>query len=234
MQHPMVRTFITVALTLITIRSSFTAQHAHHATSGMKDALLTVLRSRDTQHDDFRIVADKLAYLLAAEVAQKLDTISVAIETPLMRTYGTLLAHDIVLVPIVRSGLALLHSFTQIFEGSRVGFVVVQRDEKTALPQLFYSKMPPLHAETRVVILEPMIATGGSVCSALHILRDMGVEMHRVIVASVICASEGLQAVRSQFPEVTLVYAAEDPELNDKKFIVPGLGDFGDRYFGTE
>lgn len=218
------------ALNFIVFQANSTAQQAH----GMEEALVTILRDRDTDHDDFQKAANKLAYLLGAKVAQLLDTVEVHIETPLGPTTGKLLKHDIVLVPIVRSGLALLHSFMRMFEGSRVGFVVVQRDEETALPRLFYAKMPTLSKEARIIILEPMIATGGSVCSALKILQDMGVAMHRVIVVSVICATEGLAAVRKQFPDVTLIYAAEDPELNDQKWILPGLGDFGNRYFGTE
>ena len=200
---------------------------------GMKEALLTVLRDKDTDHTSFRAAADKLAYILAADAAEHLETVAIPIETPLARTTGTLLVYDVVLVPIVRSGLALLHSFMKMFETSRVGFVVLQRDENTALPHLFYAKMPDLNDNTRIIILEPMIATGGSVLSALKIITDMGIPNERIIVVSVVCASEGLKRVNEMFPGVTYIYAAEDPKLNARKFIVPGLGDFGDRYFGT-
>jgi uracil phosphoribosyltransferase len=219
-------------LFLVTFNTTFSVFQNPHW--GMKEALLTILRDKETDHSSFRVAADKLAYILASEAAQHLETVSIPIETPTAtRTMGTLLMYDVVLVPIVRSGLALLHSFMRMFEGSRVGFVVLQRDEKTALPHLFYSKMPELNPSTRIVILEPMIATGGSVLEALKIMSDMGIPNERIMVVSVICASEGLQRVKSEFPGVTLIYAAEDPQLNSKKFIVPGLGDFGDRYFGT-
>lgn len=200
---------------------------------GMQDALLTLLRDRDTEYDLFRITANKLSYLLAAQAAEKLETISVAIETPLAQTTGTFLAHDIVLVPIVRSGLALLPSFMEMFESSRVGFVVLQRDEETALPQLFYAKFPEFTENTRIIILEPMIATGGSVASALKIINDKGIPNEHIIVVSVVVSSEGLKNIQDSFPGVTLIYADEDPHLNARKYIVPGLGDFGDRYFGT-
>lgn len=222
-----------VAIVLITISCYCTTLPYKKAHSGMLDALLTILRDHNSNYDDFRIAANKLAYLLAAQAAEKLETISVAIETPLARTTGTLLAHEIVLVPIVRSGLALLPSFMEMFEASKVGFVVLQRDEETALPQLFYAKFPEFNANTRIIILEPMIATGGSVAAALQILNKRGIPNEHIIVVSVVVSSEGLKNVKAEFPGVTLIYAAEDPELNSKKYIVPGLGDFGDRYFGT-
>lgn len=223
---------VATALLILSLCCSMPSQtKAHH--SGMLDALLTILRDRNTNYDDFRIAANKLAYLLAAQAAEKLETISVALETPLSRTTGTLLAHDIVLVPIVRSGLALLPSFMEMFEASKVGFVVLQRDEETALPQLFYAKFPEFTENTRIIILEPMIATGGSVTAALKILNNRGIPNEHIIVVSVVVSTEGLKNVKGDFPGVTLIYAAEDPYLNTKKYIVPGLGDFGDRYFGT-
>lgn len=224
--------YTTFFLTITFIFSPlFTKQEKLH--SGMKEALLTILRDKETDHTGFRPAADKLSYLLAAEVAEHLETVSIPIETPLARMHGTLLMYDIVLVPIMRSGLALLHSFMRMFETSRVGFIVVQRDEATALPHLFYAKMPQLNENTQIIILEPMVATGGSVIEALKIITDMGIPNNRIIIVSIICASEGVKRVQELFPGVTHIYAAQDPELNTRKYIVPGLGDFGDRYFGT-
>ena len=225
------RIIATVLIALTCYCPAHAHKKAHHR--GMLDALLTILRDRNTTYDDFRIASNKLAYLLAAQAAEKLETVSVALETPLARTTGTLLAHEIVLVPIVRSGLALLPSFMEMFEASKVGFVVLQRDEETALPQLFYAKFPEFNNSTRIIILEPMVATGGSVTAALKILNERGIPNKHIIVVSVVVSSEGLKTVKEEFPGVTIIYAAEDPHLNMKKYIVPGLGDFGDRYFGT-
>lgn len=224
----------TIILTIsILFSQSLFSTNRKNRHEGLKEALLTILRDKETDHSSFRTAADKLSYLLTADVAEHLETVSIPIETPLARMQGTLLMYDIVLVPIMRSGLALLHSFMRMFETSRVGFIVVQRDEKTALPHLFYSKMPELNNNTQIIILEPMVATGGSVLEALKIITDMGVPNDRIIIVSIVCATEGLRRVQEEFPGVTHIYAAEDPQLNARKYIVPGLGDFGDRYFGT-
>lgn len=199
----------------------------------MKGHYLTKLRSKQTDMRSFREAAAALSLLIAAEVATRCKTAPLAVDTPLAIAQGESLAERVVLVAILRAGIAILPPFMQIFPESPVGFLGIQRDEKTALPQLYYENLPPLAAKDRVLLLDPMIATGGSACLALQRLVNRGSQPSQCILASVLATSKGLQSVQKAFPQVQTFVVAVDEELNAKQFIVPGLGDFGDRYFGT-
>jgi uracil phosphoribosyltransferase len=200
----------------------------------MKDVLLSILRDKDISRATYRDVSHKLGCILAAEVAAHLDRESFEVATPLSKGEGFRFKNDIVLIPILRSGIVLLEPFMSFFPGSKVGFVGLRRDEKTAIPMLYYQNLPVIAPENDVLVLDPMIATGGSGSEAVKILIKAGIKEEKIIFVGVIAAPEGIEKLKSLFPKMTIVGPVVDEKLNDKKFIVPGLGDFGDRYFGTE
>ena len=196
--------------------------------------LLTILRNKKTTIERFRQISEKLGFVLANEVSKLLDKKKITIETPLAPTEGCKFENNIILVPILRSGIVLLNPFLKFFEQAKVGFVGLQRDEKTAIAELYYYKVPSISAQDDVILLDPMIATGGSAIDALKILKERGAKEEKIIFAAVIAATEGLERIKKTFPKIKIIIPEVDKELNDKKFIVPGLGDFGDRFFGTE
>ncbi|MCK4265216.1 uracil phosphoribosyltransferase [Candidatus Babeliales bacterium] len=200
----------------------------------MKDILLTILRNKDTARAEFRTAAYKLGSILAAETSQFLQKDSFSLKTPVDTANGVKLKNDCILVPILRSGILLMEPFMNYYQGAGVGFVGLRRDEETADPKLYYSNIPKVGSEDNVLVLDPMIATGGSGEAALKILLDTGIKEEKIVFVAVIAAQEGVDRIQKAFPKIKIYVAQIDPELNDKKFIVPGLGDFGDRYFGTE
>lgn len=199
----------------------------------MKSTLLTLLRDKNTTTESFRRVADHLGSLLSFEVAELLEKVENTIETPLTKTKGYQLKHNIILVPILRAGISMLSPFMKLFPACKVGFVGIKRDEKTALPSLYYENIPEIHLNDAVIILDPMIATGGSGGVVVELLKKRGVEERNLIYAGMLAAPEGIQALESLAPKMRVVCVEIDECLNDQKFIMPGLGDFGDRYFGT-
>ena len=189
------------------------------------------LRDHTTGVADFRRYARLLTQLLCFEATRDLALEHAEIETPLERTPARRLADRVVLVPVLRSGLAMLETVGSLFPDARVGFVGLERDEETAVARGYYRKLPGQLGDSRVMILEPMLATGGSACATLQLLTDAGARDLRLI--SVVAAPEGVAEVQRRFPTAGIFVAAVDRALNERKFILPGLGDFGDRYFGT-
>jgi uracil phosphoribosyltransferase len=200
----------------------------------MKEALMTRLRNRETGTEEFRLVVDKLGAILAAEVAAFLPRTPVHIQTPVGETDGCLLSTEIVLVPILRSGFALLNPFLRFYPSSQVGMIGVRRDEKTAWPSIYYINVPKITSASHVIVLEPMIATGRSLLASLDCLIANGAEEEKIVLVSLLAAPEGIMHLRKHAPKLNLLIVQQDLNLNENMFIVPGLGDFGDRYFGTE
>ena len=200
----------------------------------MKEYFLTLLRDRKTGTAEFREAGRNLCSLIACEIASQVPLVHRAVETPLGSASGARPADRIILVPILRSGLALLSPFLTLFPEAAVGFLGIRRDEETALPSLYYENIPPLGATDRIHLLDPMLGTAGSATLALEKLRDRGAEMGRITLVAIIGSKEGVAVLRKKFPEVKLSIVAIDEALDGKKYIVPGLGDFGDRFFGTE
>ncbi|OJU80032.1 MAG: uracil phosphoribosyltransferase [Chlamydia sp. 32-24] len=198
----------------------------------MKDILISTLRDKNTSLLEFREAANRLTLLLAAEAVELMPKTKITLETPLAKTEGFKLASDPVLLPILRSGLALLPSFITYFPFATIGFIGTVRDEKTANPKLYYKNLPPLEQHP-IIILEPMIATGGTVLLVIDLLKQQNADLKKLFIVSFIGSKEGVNLLKDKFPETNLIIAQVDPSLNDKKFIIPGLGDFGDRYFGT-
>lgn len=196
--------------------------------------LMTQLRDSTTEPKLFREISDKIGQLLVNKVVECLPIRSVEIETPVTESKGIVLANRVELVSIMRSGDALLDTFLKHFADAHVSKILIQRDEETAEPHFKYMKLSPTIASGRAVIItEPMIATGGSLDTAITLLKSQGVEEENIIVASICAAPEGLARLSAKYPQIQVVMTVMDEKLNEKKYIVPGLGDFGDRYFGT-
>ncbi len=193
-------------------------------------ALLSALRDRSTPPPLFRLLAKRLALVCCLEATRTLPTAPVAVETPLTTTGGVRLATPVVAVPILRAGLGMLEAVTELLPEVTVGYVGLERDHATFEPSFYYSKLPPLAGRT-VLLLDPMLATGGSAAAACTALAKAGAES--ITLLSVVAAPEGIRHLEETHPELNIVTAAVDEGLDDHAYIVPGLGDFGDRLFGT-
>lgn len=192
--------------------------------------LLTILRDRETEPPEFRQIAERLGYLLVAEALSDMAMDDVDIETPLERTTGTKLHRPVVAVAVLRAGLGLLHSVLTLVPDAAIGFAGVQRNEETAKPMEYYTKFPTLDS-ARVLILEPMLATGGSLSWAIDKVKENGAR--DIVACCVVVAPEGVEAIQTAHPDVRVVAAARDRQLDPNFYIAPGLGDMGDRLFGT-
>lgn len=194
---------------------------------------LTLLRDRKTPVMLFRDLVSELGLILAVEATRSLPTEPVAVETPLERTEGKRISsHDPVLVPVLRAGLGLLDAFLQVLPTAKVGHLGLYRDHDSLVPVPYYRNFPPLLSHRPVFILDPMLATGGSASEAVRQLKEAGAT-HLTLV-SVLAAPEGLQRLEADHPDLTVVVGAVDRQLNEKGYILPGLGDAGDRIFGTK
>lgn len=201
-------------------------------TSAITQDALGYLRDKNTDIRLFRYYADRIAFSLMHFALTERDLVAKNIETPVGSTDTQKLQGKFVFVTILRAGLAMLPAALQIIPTAPVGFLGLKRDEVTAIAKEYYRNLPEIDNETTVILADPMLATGGSM---LHTLEQIGAYSPKEIrVVTVICAPEGIVKVHEKFPTITIVTAAVDEKLNDKKYILPGLGDFGDRYFGTE
>ncbi|MDE2026443.1 MAG: uracil phosphoribosyltransferase [Patescibacteria group bacterium] len=196
----------------------------------VKDAL-TYLRNCKTDTKTFRFYAETISYELLSAALRIGDMRQMSITTPLAQMQGKVLDTHFVFITIFRAGLAMLPAALRVFPGSGIGFVGLKRDELTAIANEYYVHLPNITSQTTVLLADPMLATGGSMLSAIEKISKYQPKEIRIV--SVICAPEGIKAVHKKFPDVKIFTAAVDNYLNDKKYIVPGLGDFGDRYFAT-
>ena len=192
---------------------------------------ITRLRDQSTPPAEFRQLVNRLASLLAYEATKDLLAVPVMVQTPLAKTEGRQLAQRIGLIPILRAGLGMIDPVLELIPAAEVWHLGLYRDEETAKPIKYYSKLPPERPVDVALILDPMLATGGSAVDALTTLRDWGVP--HVKLVSLIASEEGVKRVNFEFPSAQIYVCQIDPILNDRKFIVPGLGDAGDRIFNT-
>ena len=192
---------------------------------------LSVLRDRATPHGAFRQALFEAAAIMAVEVARELPVKEVEIETPLEPTTGLRLQEEVTVVPVLRAGLGMVEGFLRLLPDARVGHLGIYRDEEEHVPVHYYERLPPGLPEARVYVLDPMLATGGSAVEALHQLKRAGAR-HLELVC-LVAAPEGLAAVEAEHPEVPVWTAAIDRALDENAYIRPGLGDAGDRVFGT-
>ncbi len=196
----------------------------------LADHLLTQLRDETTEPATFRTLAYRVGLLLALEATRDLATQDYIVNTPLETHTGRALAKPLAVIPILRAGLGMVQPFTDLFPDVSVGYVGLERDHTTAVARSYYQKLPPL-AGKRVIVVDPMLATGGSAVQALDALHAAGAT--EVSLVCIVAAPEGVKAVAAAYPHVSLFTAALDRELNEKRYILPGLGDFGDRLYGT-
>lgn len=192
---------------------------------------LAKLRDKATSPKKFRELTREISILLAYEATQDLALESIAIETPMGRTTGSVLQEQIGLVPILRAGLGMVEGVWEMMPGSEVWHIGLFRDERTLQPVQYYNKLPVAPTVQLCLVLDPMLATGGSAVATIDILKKWGAP--RIKYVGIIAASEGVAALRSAHPDVDIYVAAIDEKLNDIGYIVPGLGDAGDRQFGT-
>lgn len=197
-----------------------------HALSGH---LLAQLRDQATPPPVFRTLAKRLALTLALEAIRDLPTTEIPVQTPLEQTTGRLLG-DLVAVPILRAGLGMLEAVTDLFPEVAVGYIGLERDEASLQPQSYYRKLPDVRGH-HVLVLDPMLATGGSGSAATAAVREGDPASIRFVC--VVSAPEGIARMEADHPDVPIFTAAIDRQLNDQGYIIPGLGDFGDRLFGT-
>ena len=192
---------------------------------------LAVMRNRDTTYAEFRQALYEAAAIMAVEVARDLPLKQVEIDTPLERTKGLRLRDEVAVVPVLRAGLGMVEGFLRLLPDARVGHVGIHRDEQEHVPIGYYERLPRGLPEARVYLLDPMLATGGSAVSALDKLKEAGARQLELVC--LVAAPEGLKAVEDEHPGVRIWTAAVDRELDENAYIRPGLGDAGDRVFGT-
>src|SRR5256885_1371701 len=192
---------------------------------------LTELREVNADHREFRALLDEIAGLMVYEVTRDWPTKSQPVRTPLEETIGKVLARQVTLVPILRAGLGMADGVLKLLPEARLGHLGVRRDEDTLHPIAYYQKLPPDIAQTEVLLIDPMLATGGSGSAAISFLKKAGVKNMKFVC--LVAAPEGIAAVYREHPEVPIFTAAVDRQLHEKGDNLPGLGDAGDRIFGT-
>lgn len=192
--------------------------------------LLLALRDKRTPPSVFRTLTKRLTTVLMIEATRDLPTRPSSVQTPLEEATGRVLLEPIVAVPILRAGLGMLDAVVELFPEVRVGYLGLERDEATFQPSEYYAKLPGLD-DARTFVLDPMLATGGSAGAALSSVKRAGARWTRMI--SIVSAPEGIKVVEEAHPDVEIVTASLDRELNEHAYILPGLGDMGDRLFGT-
>lgn len=192
---------------------------------------LVFLRDVGTGTDTFRRHARLISLILAFNVLADLPTRPIQVQTPLEETTGYELSRSVIFVPVLRAGLAMLDAMSDFVPGSKVGFVGLERDEQTAIAHSYYQKLPAQLKGAETIILDPMLATGGSADATIALLKQNSASSIRL--ACIVAAPEGIDLLHHNHPNVEIYTCSVDTGLNDRKFILPGLGDFGDRYFGT-
>jgi uracil phosphoribosyltransferase len=193
---------------------------------------MTILRAADTPRASFRAAMAEAAAMLAYEATRELPQREIELETPLERTSGRVVGRPIMVVAVLRAGLGMVEGFLRLVPDAAVGHLGMRRNEQTLRPDGYYESLPEGVAQSVVFVVDPMLATGGSASAALTRLRQVGAtDLHLV---AFVAAPEGLDAVRALEPDIPITVAAVDRGLNERGFIQPGLGDAGDRIFGTE
>jgi uracil phosphoribosyltransferase len=203
----------------------------HVVSHPLVDDVLSALRDKETPSVEFRRLAHRVSLLVVAEATRDLPTAEADVETPLETVRARRLARRVVAVPVLRAGLGMLDAFLALVPSAEVGYFGLERNEETAVARRYYEKVPKDLKDAVVYLLDPMLATGGSAAMAIEGLQDLGARHVRLLC--VVAAPEGVAHLEKALPEAEVFTAALDRELNAHKYILPGLGDFGDRLFGT-
>ena len=207
------------------------AKNLHVVDGPLVRQKLKVLRDEDTRTPEFRQAMKELALIVVAEATHSMPTNTVRVRTPLADTEVEEIAGPVCLVPVLRAGLGMLEGALALLPDATVGFMGLQRDEETAEPVEYYVNLPRNLQDYLVLVLDPMLATGGSLSATLDKLKEYGARWISCLHA--VAAAPGVERVTGEHPDASFYTAAVDPELNDRAFIVPGLGDAGDRLYGT-
>jgi uracil phosphoribosyltransferase len=192
---------------------------------------LTRLRDQQTEPEAFRRSLAEVAALMVYEATRSFETEPVKVATPLAQTRGQRLRHEVILVPVLRAGLGMLPSILQLIPHARVGFIGLKRHEESLKAAVYHKSLPEKLGPFEIILIDPMLATGGSAVAALDLLTERGARRMRLV--NLVAAPEGIQHVHSHYPRLPIFTAAVDKRLNRKGYIVPGLGDAGDRLFGV-
>ena len=194
---------------------------------------LTIMRNKKTPSKDFRVLLDEISMLMGYEITRNLPLEDIEIETPIERaTFKRIAGKKLAIVPILRAGLGMVDGLLRLIPVARVGHIGLYRDPDTHEPVEYYCKMPPDIGERLVIIVDPMLATGGSAADAITMVKNKGA--NNILLMCLVAAPEGVAKVQAAHPDVDIYCAALDEKLNDHAYIIPGLGDAGDRIFGTK
>jgi len=193
---------------------------------------LTVLRNVVTKHKQFRELVGEITMLIAYDAMKHLETVPVTVDTPLAGTTGSEIKNDIVIIPILRAGVGMLEGMLNLVPTARVGFIGIYRHHDTKEPVSYYEKFPENLTDPHFFIIDPMLATGGSFVATIDLLKEKGFNV--ITIISVISAPEGIRRVEEAHPDVDIYTGSIDECLDENKYIIPGLGDAGDRLFGTK
>lgn len=203
----------------------------HEVTHPCIQHKLALIRDVDTGHKMFRELATEITMFVCYEALKHIKVKEVDVQTPMAIAKCHMIDEDIVVIPILRAGVGMLDGILSLIPSARVGFVGLERDKETARPFTYYEKMPPQIRGGISIIIDPMLATGGSTAAAIDVLKEHGAT--NIVVVCIVTCPEGLRRIADAHPDVEVYAASIDPELNEKKYIVPGLGDAGDRLYGT-
>lgn len=193
---------------------------------------LSLIRDEKTGTKDFRQTVNEIAMLMAYEITRDLPTVTVDVQTPVAVAKCQQLEKEVVIVPILRAGLGMVEGITALIPTAKVGHIGLYRDEQTLEPHEYYAKFPPCIVDATVLLVDPMLATGGSVAHAIKLLKERGIK--NISYVGLVGAPEGVKRIQKEHPDVDIFLAALDEKLNEHGYIVPGLGDCGDRLFGTK
>lgn len=194
-------------------------------------AKMTVLRNKNTNPKEFRERAEEITCFLAYEALKNLQLNEIPVETPLETTAGYVVRNDIVVIPVLRAGIGMLGGIQSLIPTVKVGFVGLQRDRSTKCPVKYYLNLPKPSPDAFAIIIDPMLATGGSLSATVDAVKESG--YRHIVVITIVSAPEGVKVMEEKHPDVKIYTGALDRELNGNKYILPGLGDAGDRLFGT-
>ena len=200
--------------------------------SSFIDYKLSILRNKKTSNSTFRQTMNEISYLIASEVLKKIKFKNIQIQTPLMNTSGKTLAQSVVIVPILRAGLGLIEGFIKLLPDAEKGHIGLFRDEQTYKPVEYLCKLPKIKNKI-FIVLDPMLATGNSCIEAINLLKKSGVKKENILFVSLLASPEGIRNLKKTHKGLKLFTCSVDRGLNKNKFIIPGLGDAGDRYMGT-
>ena len=193
---------------------------------------LTILRNKRTKNSLFRQTMNEISYLIASEVLKHIKFKKIKIQTPIQKTSGNEVANPLIVVPILRAGLGLVEGFVKFLPNVEKGHIGLYRDEQTYQPVEYLCKLPKVNNKT-ILVLDPMLATGNSSSAAIDLIKERGVKVKNIKLISLLAAPEGIKNIRKNHKDLHIFTCSLDKGLNKKKYIVPGLGDAGDRYMGT-